>query len=295
MHILWLGDAASFDVALVGGKVANLSRLAACHHVPPGFCLTTTALDEGLNRDMGHDLAEWMVPTLYHAMSDAYDELAARCGGDNPMVAVRSSAADEDGASASFAGQHDTYLNISGTRAVAEAVIKFWASARSPRALEYRRRHGLSVEDTRIAVLVHQMVPADVSAVAFSANPITSSRDEVMVNASWGLGESIVSGTVTPDTYILRKSDLAVLMQEIGDKEVMTVAVPGGTEEVAVPDTLRSQPALATAELETLARLVLSLEQDMGWPVDVECAFHAGELYLLQCRPITTLRSANTN
>src|SRR5437870_2475797 len=137
MHILWLGDAASFDVALVGGKVANLGKLAACHRVPQGFCLTTTALDEGLNRDMGYDLAEWMLPTLYNSLSDAYHELAARSGADAPIVAVRSSAADEDGATASFAGQHDTYLNISGMHAVAEAVIKCWASARSPRALEY--------------------------------------------------------------------------------------------------------------------------------------------------------------
>jgi pyruvate,water dikinase len=290
MHILWLGEAASLEVALVGGKVANLSRLAATHRVPPGFCLTTTALDEWLNRDMEHDPVEWMLPTLYDNLSHAYGDLAVRCGGDAPVVAVRSSAADEDGAIASFAGQHDTYLNITGQRQVVEAVVKCWASARSPRAIEYRRRHGLSLEDTRIAVLVQQMVPAGVSAVVFSANPITGNRDELVVNASWGLGESIVSGTVTPDTYILRKSDLKVLMEEIADKEMMTVAVPGGTTEVPVPEGARTQPALTPAELDEVARLALSLEAEMGWPVDIECAFCEGQLYLLQCRPITTLR-----
>ena len=290
MHILWLGEAASFEVALVGGKVANLSRLAATHRVPPGFCLTTAALGEGLNRDMGHDPVEWMLPTLYENLSQAYSDLAARCGGGAPVVAVRSSAADEDGAAASFAGQHDTYLNIEGQRQVVEAVVKCWASAKSLRAIEYRRKHGLSLEDTRIAVLVQQMVPAEVSAVVFSANPITGDRGEIIVNASWGLGESIVSGTVTPDTYILRKSDRQVLMQEIADKEVMTVAVPGGTTEVAVPEGARMQAALTPAQLDELARLALSLEGEVGWPVDIECAFCDGQLYLLQCRPITTLR-----
>lgn len=289
MYILWLGEAASFDVALVGGKVANLSRLAATHRVPPGFCLTTTALDEGLNRDIGYDPVEWMLPTLYDNLSHAYRDLEVRCGG-HALVAVRSSAADEDGVIASFAGQHDTYLNISGRRQVVEAVVKCWASAKSLRAIEYRRRHGLSLEDTRIAVLVQQMVQADVSAVVFSANPITGNRDELVVNASWGLGESIVSGTVTPDTYVLRKSDLKVLMEEIADKEMMTVAVAGGTTEVPVSEKARTKPALTRAELDAVAGLALSLEGEMGWPVDIECAFCDGLLYLLQCRPITTLR-----
>jgi pyruvate,water dikinase len=231
-----------------------------------------------------------MLPTLYSRLSDAYDDLAARCDAAAPLVAVRSSAAEEDGAIASFAGQHDTYLNIAGKRDVADAVIKCWASARSDRAVEYRRRQGLSLEDARVAVLVQQMVPADVSAVIFSANPVTGSRDELMVNAGWGLGESIVSGTVTPDTYVLRKSDLAVLVREIAEKEVMTVAVPGGTEEVDVPVDRRTEPALTIANLEELARLALVLEAEMSWPVDVECAFHEGVLYLLQCRPITGLR-----
>ena len=138
-------------------------------------------------------------------------------------------------------------------------------------------------------MLVQQMVPAEASAVVFSANPITGNRDELIVMTKWGLGESIVSGTVTPDTYILRKSDLMVLMEEIADKEMMTVAVPGGTMEVHVPDRARTRPALTRAELDEVARMALSLEAEMGWPVDVECAFCDGQLYLLQCRPITTL------
>jgi len=126
--------------------------------------------------------------------------------------------------------------------------------------------------------------------VVFSANPVTGNRDEVMINASWGLGESIVGGTVTPDTFVVRKSDLAVINRTIADKGCMTVSVPGGTREVDVPRFLRQQAALADEQAVEMAQLALSLETTMGYPVDIECAYASGELYLLQCRPITTLK-----
>jgi pyruvate,water dikinase len=196
---------------------------------------------------------------------------------------------DEDGPGASFAGQHETYLNVVGAEAVAEAVARCWASARSPRALEYRRRQGLPLEGVRIAVLVQQLIPADVSSVVFSANPVTGSGNEVMINASWGLGESIVGGTVTPDTYVVRKTDVRIVSRQVAEKRKMTVMVPGGTREVSVPRFLRAQPTLKDNQAVEMARLAVALEERMGHPVDVECAVHAGELYVLQCRPITTL------
>ena len=131
---------------------------------------------------------------------------------------------------------------------------------------------------------------ADVAAVAFSANPITGNLDEIMINASWGLGESIVGGTVTPDTYIVRKPDMAILQRVIADKQHMTVSAPGGTHEVDVPRFLRNQASLDDEQVVELAKLALTLEDTMGHPVDIEGAFAAGVLYLLQCRPITTLR-----
>jgi len=218
----------------------------------------------------------------------AYRTLGDRCGVDTPSVAVRSSALDEDGAGASFAGQHETYLNVVGAAAVAEAVARCWASVRSPRALEYRRRQGFPLDGARIAVLVQQLIPADVSSVVFSANPVTGSRDEVMINASWGLGESIVGGTVTPDTYVVRKVDMSIVSRQIAEKRQMTVLVPGGTREVDVPRFLRAQPTLTDDQVVEMARLGVTLERRTGHPVDIECAVHAGQLYLLQCRPITT-------
>ncbi len=207
-------------------------------------------------------------------------------------MAVRSSAVDEDGALASFAGQHESYLNVVGAGAIAEAVARCWASARTERAVEYRRRQGLALEDARLAVLVQRLVPADVSAVVFSADPVTGDRGVVVINASWGLGESIVGGTVTPDTYMVRKEDLALLECRISDKRRMTVAVSGGTREVQAPDFLRDMPSLEEDQAVEVARLALSLEAEMGWPVDVECAYAGGRLYLLQCRPVTTLDSS---
>ena len=277
-NLLWLGDPKSFEAALVGGKAANLSRLARLYYrVPDGFCLPVTVMAEAHPFDLRDE------------MSAAISDLMACHSLPDLVTAVRSSAVDEDGAAASFAGQHETYLNIVGTDAIIEAVARCWESARSERALEYRRQQGLSVERPQLAVLVQQLVAADVAAVAFSANPITGNRAEVMINASWGLGESIVGGTVTPDTFTVRRPDLAVINRAIADKQQMTVSAPGGTRQVAVPRFLRQAACLTDEQAVEIAQLAQTLEATMEHPVDIECAYASGELYLLQGRPITTL------
>src|SRR5512138_1356373 len=268
MNLLWLGDPRSFEVALVGGKAANLSRLARMYHrVPDGFSLPVTVVDGAHPLDLREE--------IICAISD----LMACHSLDDFIAAVRSSAADEDGTTASFAGQHETYLNIVGADAIIQAVTRCWESARSDRALDYRRQQGLSVEHPQIAVLVQQLVPADVSAVVFSANPVTGSRDEIVINASWGLGESIVGGTVTPDTFIVRKSDLAVVRHIVADKQCMTVSVPGGTHAVDVPRFLRNISSLNDEQVNEMAKLAQTLEATMEYPVDIECAYAGGELY----------------
>ena len=140
-----------------------------------------------------------------------------------------------------------------------------------------------------MAVLVQQMVPAEVSAVAFSANPVTRSMDEIVINASWGLGESIVNGTVTPDTYVVAKDGLSITARVLGAKESMTVPIEGGTHEVGVPAHLQEEHSLDDAKIVDLVRFALALEERAGHPVDIETAFHDERLYLLQSRPITTL------
>ncbi len=296
MDILWLGQDACHDHTVVGGKVANLSRLTTAHRIPPGFCLTTETFErvsEGELQTGKTAVSGGVFPEALHdPLTAAYHHLADLCQVTQPSVAVRSSAVDEDGRTASFAGQYDTYLNVVGVDAVAEAIVRCWASARAPRVLDYRRQHGLAADRVRMAVLIQQLIPADASAVVFGANPVTGDGDEVMINAAWGLGESVVSGTVTPDSYVIHKQDLTITSRHIAQKRRMTVIASERTEEIDVPRRLQTQAAISDSQVAELARLAIELEQTMGWPVDVECAYHAGRLYLLQCRPVTALGSS---
>ena len=275
-EILWLGEERCADPACSGGKAASLSRLAASRRVPHGFvvALAGPSLDRGMRR----------------AVAAAYRRLGAVAGVADPPVAVRSSAIDEDGAGASFAGQHDTYLGVSGVDQVWWAIARCASSFAGERALAYRRRAGLAASPGRAAVLVQLLVPADASGVVFSANPVTGARDEIVVNAAFGLGESVVSGTVTPDAIVVGRHDLAVRDHAVADKRAMTVAVPGGgTREVPVPGCLRTRPAVDAAQARAAARLAAALERETGGPVDIEVAWAGSDLFLLQCRPITTL------
>jgi len=277
-QIHWLGDERCHATHVVGGKAASLSRLAELHTVPPGFAVAALeARPDALPED------------VEIAIRRAYGELGNRTGEDDLSVAVRSSAIDEDAAEASFAGQHDTYLNVRGEDALLDAVLRCRDSASSAEALAYRRQQGLLTDGIRIGVLVQQLVASDVSAIVFSRNPLTRSSDEVVINASWGLGESLVGGTVTPDTYVVRKTDLAVTTREIAKKQHMTVMVPEGTREVAVPKLLAGEPVLTDEQTVEIAEMAIKLEEATSYPVDVECAFAQNTLYLLQCRPITTL------
>jgi len=292
MEIIWLGQPECGDARLVGGKAANLSPLVSRHRVPPGFCLTTEGFPHWMAVAARYKTelpSGTLPPTLYEALAMAYQDLARRCDVADPAVAVRSSAVDEDGASVSFAGQYETFLNVTGAGAVAAAVVRCWQSLGSQRVLEYRRQHGLPEEGVGLAVLIQEFIPADVSVIVFSANPVTGGLDEVVINASWGLGESLVGGTVTPDSYILEKATLTVVERQIGDKRRMAVPAPQGTEEVDVPRFLRARPALEDGQVAELAQLAVALESTMGWAVDLECAYHTGKLYLLQCRPVTTI------
>src|SRR5439155_1636118 len=165
----------------------------------------------------------------------------------------------------SFAGQHETVLDVGGVDAIVDALLECWRSVYSDRAAVYRRQRGIT-GTPRIAVLVQLMVPADASAIAFSADPVSGARDVVVVNAARGLGDAIASGTITPDSYTVRKSDLAIASR---------ITANGGV----LPDR----------DIAGIARLAMQLEKVMGGPVDIECALRDGELHLLQCRPITTL------
>ncbi len=172
--------------------------------------------------------------------------------------------------------------------AIAEAVAQCWGSKTNERVIEYCRHNNLSADGLRLAVLIQRIIPADISAVAFSLHPASGSPEQVVINASWGLGESIVSGRVNPDMYVLRKADLNVVERRIEEKHTMVVLARSGTREMRVPRFFRKQPALTDRQTIEIAELAMSLEERMKYPVDIECAFDGDDLFLLQCRPIAT-------
>ncbi|WP_344314722.1 PEP/pyruvate-binding domain-containing protein [Fodinicola feengrottensis] len=290
----------SAELGTAGGKGASLARLGrAGLPVPPGFHVTTHAyrafVAEGLgpaikaapeadvlaafeNHDLPADVAA--------AILQAYEAL-----GDDIPVAVRSSATAEDLPELSFAGQHDTFLNVVGPGALLVAVRRCWASLWTARAVDYRRRNGIPSTDVAIAVVVQQLVPADAAGVLFTANPVTGARDELVVNAAWGLGEAVVGGQVSPDTYVLARGSHREISRNVQDKTVMTVRTPDGTREEPTPGDLRHAAVLDEARTAELAALGERIERLYGLPMDVEWAVHNGQSYILQARPITHLRT----
>ncbi len=311
--ILALDDAAA-TLEQVGGKGASLARLAAAGlPVPPGFHITTAAYrrfvtEHGLQEQIlaavsgvtadqpttleeaSRQIAELfeksvMPDEIAGAIRQAYAEL----GGDDLPVAVRSSATAEDLPEMSFAGQQETYLNIHGEAMVLDAVKRCWASLWTARAIGYRARQGIAPQDVSLAAVVQELVPADAAGILFTANPLTGARDQVMINAAWGLGEAIVGGQVTPDTVVVDRASGAITEQEINEKDVMTVRTQLGTHEEAVPADRRSRAVLSPAQAAELARIGVQIEQLYGQPMDIEWALRDGHVSVLQARPITAL------
>jgi rifampicin phosphotransferase len=314
--VLALDDAGAVP-EVVGGKGASLARLArAGFRVPPGFHVTTGAyLDFLSSGGLGEKLLAAMSvvdasdPGTFEAAAIRIGELfaerpvpaatAAVVGeayvalGDGALpVAVRSSATVEDLADLSAAGQHDTYLNVQGEAAVIDAVRRCWASLWSARAIGYRARRGISPDDVSIAVVVQRLVPAEAAGVMFTIDPVDRARDTVVVSANWGLGESVVSGDVTPDVAVIGRESGALVSYQLGGKEVMTVADGAGTLETETPADLRSAPVLSPDQAGELARLGLAIEKLYGQPMDVEWARADGELSVVQARPITAVAAA---
>src|SRR5438034_4900239 len=311
-------DDASATLEQVGGKGASLARMAAAGlPVPPGFHITTAAYrrfvtENGLqekilaavsgvsaavtadqpasleeaSRQIGRLFANSVMPDdIAEAIRQAYAEL----GGDDLPVAVRSSATAEDLPELSFAGQQETYLNMHGAAMVLEAVKRCWASLWTARAIDYRARHHIAQEEVSLAVVVQELVPAEAAGILFTANPLTGARDQVMINAAWGLGEAIVGGQVTPDTVVVDRASGAITEQEINKKDVMTVRTREGTHEEPVPAERRAQAVLSPAQAAELARIGVQIEDLYGQPMDIEWALHDGRISIVQARPITAL------
>jgi pyruvate,water dikinase len=226
---------------------------------------------------------------VFVAISEAYAGLDQ----DDPAVAVRSSATTEDLPSASFAGQQASSLNVRGEDELLEAVRCCWASLWSARSIAYRQRQGFDHDRAAIAVVVQRLIPSEVSGILFTANPVSGARDEVVINAAWGLGEAVVGGLTTPDSFTLDRTTLTVRERKTGRQEVETVLAERGTTERPLEPERAAQPTLEDAQLGWLAQIGIDIEDLFGTPQDIEWAYDAaGRFWVLQARPITNLPPA---
>lgn len=285
-------------IAELGGKAANLVELiGAGFDVPDGFCITATAYREVLAL-AGEDLTDLISTGNYAAIqalirrSKMDDRLVEELGqaltalGEGP-VAVRSSATAEDLPEASFAGQQETVLGVVGLTAVCDAVRRCWASVWSERAFHYRVEQGYPHEAVALAVVVQRMVAADVAGVAFSADPV-SGEARVSVEASLGLGESVVTGAVTPDSFVL--VDGRIVQHRPGDKRVrIDLNDQGKAHKQDVQQEQWRAVCLSDREVKAIGQLAIRVEAHYGKPMDIEWAIEGGELWLLQARAITTI------
>jgi pyruvate, water dikinase len=309
-------------IALAGGKGASLGRMSqAGMAVPSGFIVAADAFRQFLEQramsatisDLLHRLnvqdaaaletaademrrlivTSPMPPELGNAIVDAYRALATRNdshGLGEPTVAVRSSAVSEDGETASFAGQQETFLNVRGADQVVRRVQDCWASFFSARALFYRAEKG-ALDDMRMAVVVQEMVTAEKSGVMFTVDPIERRRDRMVIEAVFGLGEGIVSGLLTPDHYVLDREDGSIVREFVSVQTTALVcdAASDGTQHVELSEDEGGARVLSDDELGRLRDTGLKLEAFFGSPQDVEWCIRGRDLLLLQSRPITTL------
>ncbi|MBI3732735.1 MAG: phosphoenolpyruvate synthase [Chloroflexi bacterium] len=313
----------SANLGTAGGKGANLARLTqAGFAVPPGFIVTTDAYRtfvatnqlhertlalarqasvgqadrlEDISREIRALFAESPLPA---AVADpiiaAYRELAASSPPilslSKEAVAVRSSATAEDLPGLSFAGQQETYLNVIGEAELLEAVQKCWGSLWTARALSYRARNAIASEDVALAVVVQQMIPAEVSGIVFTANPVTGHRGEIVIDASFGLGEAIVSGLVEPDHYVVRADDGRITTRQLGSKSLTIVPRSGGgTDTVTEQVSDSARQALPDPLIAQLARTAQRVAAHYDSPQDIEWALADQQIVILQSRPITSL------
>ena len=319
MAVLWLDEVDADDLDTVGGKAASLGELTAAElPVPPGFVVTAgtyrsfieqAGIDEELFAAVDVDpedsaalrsaeataeelILETPLPDdVREEILESYRSMSV--DGEAAFVAVRSSATAEDLPDASFAGQQERFLNVR-EEALIQRVKECWASLFTQRAIYYRQRKEFPHDEVDIAVVVQRMVDADRSGVMFTSHPSTGDP-RIIIEAAWGLGEAVVSGTVSPDNYVYDRERGEVVDATVADKKVKMIKDPdtGETVEVDVDPDRRTERVLSDEEIEELVALGERVEEHYGVPQDVEWATHDGEVYMLQSRPITTIQESD--
>lgn len=309
--ILLLNQISRDNINLCGGKGANLGELMKIGiPVPAGFVILAEAFEKFLEEtDINVEIeAKWkkiniadiesveesseilrdlilkgkMPKEIEKEILDAFKQLKAK------YVAIRSSATAEDSKIDSWAGELETYLNTTKEDLI-ENVKKCWASLFSPRALFYRAKRNLWDKKISIGVVVQKMVQSEISGVCFTVHPMTKDKNQMIIEACWGLGEILVSGQITPDTYVIEKNSLNILGINKNRQEKMVVQTEKGTKVLSVPKPKREKQKLSTRQIKELTKLCLKIEGHFQSPQDIEWALEKNEFFILQSRPITAL------
>lgn len=275
MNIKTLEQTTKEDVSLVGGKGASLGIMShAGIPIPPGFIITTEVYKNFVNKPIPSN--------IQNEILQSFDSLGAE------RVAVRSSAIAEDSTTSSWAGQLETYLNVTKDNLI-KSIKKCWASMQSERAKAYAQKQGLA-DNQQIAVVVQKMINSEISGVMFTVNPVTKNRDEIMLEAGFGLGELLVQGLITPNNFILDKHTLEIKSKDIKSQDTMLVFQDGENKELSVSEDKRNEQVISNAVVKELAEIGKKIEdyclspQDIEWTMDSQ-----SKIWILQSRPITTL------
>ena len=303
MNLLHLTDIKSDMFQLVGAKAYQLGLLKQLNvNVPPGFVVTSQAFNQYLNRLKNNDsplflklssaqldqaeCMEWFkeVPLGDSIMTEIGNNITA-----NKSYAVRSSSSTEDLEDNSFAGQYKTILNVRGVQQIEEAIKECWASFWNERVRSYKKKINMELVNLSHSVIIQEMVIGEVSGVAFSANPLNGRRDEILIDAAWGLCEGIVNGSVRADHIIIDKYKSTVKKYNVHDKERQAIATEQRIVTTAVTDRKKKQKCLDSTAIDSLVNQINVIEKYMKKPVDIEWTINKGNLYILQARPITTL------
>lgn len=308
------------DVSLVGGKGANLGEMInAGFPVPDGFCITSEAyryviktnnlepkiraILEGLDVSDSKKLnaASLSVKKIIERVDIPQDLLediyhhykSLRKGFRVPAVAVRSSATAEDLPEASFAGQQETFLNVTGEASVIHFVRRAWASLFEARAIFYRQTKGFDHFKVALAIPVQKMVQSEVSGIMFTMNPVTNNKDVVVIESIWGLGEKIVQGAYTPDHYEVDKESMAIRSIVVEKQLLQYVKSGDGNKELKVPNNKIAQQKITEDQIIEVAKIGIALQKHYFFPQDIEWAMENGKIYIVQTRPITTISTVN--
>ncbi len=316
--VIWFKDIGKEDIPIVGGKCANLGELIGKVGVPvpDGFAVSAYAYRVFLEKTKAKERIEALLSDIdtsdmemLHNVSEKirkyieglpmpkeiekdvlkkYKELCKKAGNEALPVAVRSSATAEDLPGASFAGQQDTFLNVT-EKSLLTSIKKCWSSLFTPRAIVYRKEKGFSDDEVLISVAVQQLIFSKASGVMFTIEPVSGSRDKVIINAAWGLGEAVVSGQVTPDEYVVEKETFRILEKDVVKKDRQIVSdKKGGTKWVEVPHNLQKRSTLTDGEIVAISKYGIQIENHYGVPQDIEWAIDdRGKIFLLQARPET--------